>query len=592
MGGDYAATGEAAESEGLLVVEGDASFDKNPAGTFNVGTVGGGSQIAPAAGETMLAVGGDLSSTAQTTVQVGAGLQPGGAVHVGGSTTGALGELVTGGGEVTTGMGLDAALAPFDDFGDVVATTSTELAALPVTQAAPTRDETWEPLTFTGPGADADPASVIVFDVDASMLTGSLEIDFDDMPRWAPVVINVRGVPEDITFNVTQVLVDGVLADDFSSQDYGNVASTLLWNFVDATSLTMEGGSQFLGSIVAPQADATLFESTNGRVYVGGDLTVSGTGSEQHNFPWIGPAPFGCGAGGGFSLSKQISGDAADAVPTGTVFTVRWSAILPDGVEYSGATSGTVTVGADGSVVEGPDDLPAGTAVSFVETDLPEIAGVVCGTPVFDPASVTVADGEIAAVTLTNTADVPPEPAVSAGGFSVAKQISGDGAGLVPDGREFTVAWSAGVPDALTYGGATAGTLTLTADGPAVSGPQDLPEGTVVSLSEVTPGAVTGMAWGVPRFEIDGRDVTQLQIVGGTSVSVLLDNTASITPDPNPDPSPDPDPSPSPDPSPNPDPLLPSTGVNGIPPWLETSIPVLLGLGLALHVFGRRLRRR
>jgi len=495
----------------VLLVRGDATFDKDPDGLFNVGTVGVGSQITPDPGALMLAVGGDLTIVGTNTVQVGAGLTPGGAVQVGGALTAPAGQPETEGAPVTTGMGQAAAMSPFADFQDVITETSASLGTATATGTA-TRDG--GRVTFTS----TDPSNVTLqaFTIDAADLDGASEFFFAGIPADAPVVINVVGGPVAVSANYVDY--NGVRADDLSSAALGEAASRILWNFVDADQVDITGSGQFIGSILAPAASSTITSSTNGRVYVGNDLTTAGSGNEQHNYPWIGPGPFDCIAGseGGFSVAKLVDGTGAASVPAGTEFTVTWSAQIPDGVVYEGETSGTLTLLADGTVVDGPSDLPEGTVVTLAEPTLPELPGIAWGTPAFDPSvEITIGAGSTTAVTLTNTATL------AVGGFSLSKAVQGSGAGAVPGDASFTVAWTAQVPDGVVYDGATTGTVTVLADGTVADGPQDLPVGTVVTFEETVFPEVPGISWGTPVL-----DPSSVTVGDGTNTLVTVTNAA------------------------------------------------------------------
>ena len=495
----------------MLLVRGDATFDKDPDGLFNVGTVGVGSQITPDPGALMLAVGGDLTIVGTNTVQVGAGLTPGGAVQVGGALTAPAGQPETEGAPVTTGMGQAAAMSPFADFQDVITETSASLGTATATGTA-TRDG--GRVTFTS----TDPSNVTLqaFTIDAADLDGASEFFFAGIPADAPVVINVVGGPVAVSANYVDY--NGVRADDLSSAALGEAASRILWNFVDADQVDITGSGQFIGSILAPAASSTITSSTNGRVYVGNDLTTAGSGNEQHNYPWIGPGPFDCIAGseGGFSVAKLVDGTGAASVPAGTEFTVTWSAQIPDGVVYEGETSGTLTLLADGTVVDGPSDLPEGTVVTLAEPTLPELPGIAWGTPAFDPSvEITIGAGSTTAVTLTNTATL------AVGGFSLSKAVQGSGAGAVPGDASFTVAWTAQVPDGVVYDGATTGTVTVLADGTVADGPQDLPVGTVVTFEETVFPEVPGISWGTPVL-----DPSSVTVGDGTNTLVTVTNAA------------------------------------------------------------------
>ncbi|MFD6164241.1 DUF5979 domain-containing protein [Oerskovia sp. NPDC060287] len=504
-GGNYSATGTAAESEGLLVVMGDALFDKAGGGIYNVGSVGVGSQITPPGGTTMLAVGGNLVVGPVTTMEVGAQVAGGGNVDVGGTITNTV-PLQLNGGTATAGMGA-AAVAPHVDFQDVITEQSRILGGAAGTSGT---IEPWGELRFAGDPTD----ELHTFTVDGAALSSldrKMSVYFDGVGDSAPIVVNVTGSVVD--FDTQSVVLDGIVANSLGSPEFGNAASRILWNFVDATSLEIGENDQFLGSILAPHADTTLKTSTNGRVYVGKDLAVIGTGGiEQHNYPWIGPGPFDCrdASGATFSVAKGLTGSGSTAVPAGTTFEVDYSYVL-DGT----TVTGTLEVLADGTPVAGPQGLPEGTVVTLSEPRIPEVAGISWGTPTFEPRSpITLGEGGTVAVRLTNTANLVEAPA---GGFSVAKELLGSAAGLVPEGTEFTVAY--------TYeldGQPQRGTLKVLADGTFVDGPQDLPVGTVVTFAEVDLPEIPDLIWDAPVFSPASITVAQ-----GVNSQVSLTNSAA-----------------------------------------------------------------
>ncbi|MFD4992485.1 DUF5979 domain-containing protein [Cellulosimicrobium cellulans] len=514
-GGDYTAAGTSAESEGVLVVRGNASFETP--GSFNVGSVGAGSGITPAPGSPMLHVGGVMSIAAGTNVIVGANLDGGGAVHVGGDLANA-GGLDTNGGAIETNMGADAALAPWQGFQDAVVDTSAVLGAVPDTGSAARAGNR---VTFTS----TDPANTTLqaFTVSATDLDGASEFFFEGIPDGAPIVVNVVG-DEPVTVSATYVDINGERVDD--PANIGNAAARTLWNFTGTGDLTVSGSGQWVGSILVPSADqVAITSSTNGRVYAGNDLTTSGIGNEQHNYPWIGPGPFDCIPSASFVVQKTVTGEAAADVPAGTTFEVEYTFEEPDGT-----TGGdTLVVPISGALVNGPT-LPVGTVVTITETNLPTVPGVEWGTPVIqvngeplgDPAQLTIQENQTVTVTVVNTANGGTVPVV--GGFSVAKAVTGDAAGLVPDGTAFLVDWEATLPEGATYDGDLSGTLTVLADGTVVDGPSDLPVGTTVTLTEQTPlPEVDGVEWGDPVLS-PASPITIVE--GATGVAVTVTNVA------------------------------------------------------------------
>ncbi|MEV7962056.1 DUF5979 domain-containing protein [Oerskovia paurometabola] len=505
VGGNYSALHSAAESEGVLVVEGDATFDAP--GNFSIGAVGAGSQIAPPDGSTMLHVGGSMTVGAETGITVGSTQPNGGGVNVGGTLT-IDGSLSTTGpassAPVQQGIGAPAALAPWADFRTVVEDTSATIASWGGTAVTRSGNQ----LTFTGSGTD-DPQ---VFTIPATMLDGAKEMYFVGIPDKVAIAINVTGTePVDIAPNYWSGNGTGFI-NDFNTPGFGNWAARTLWNFVETPSLSIGRGDQFLGTILAPAADATISTATNGRVIVGGDLSfgIDGltTGLEMHSYPWTGPGPFACLSAepGGFTVAKSVVGDGADLVPAGTEFTVAYS-YTANGTPVAG----TLTVKADGTVVDGPADLPAGTVVTLSEPDLPVVPGVEWGTPSFAPSdTVTIGASGTAAVRLTNTASA------QLGGFSVAKAVTGLAASQVPASTEFTVAYTVTVD-----GTSTQGTVKVRADGTVVDGPQDLPVGAVVTFAEIDLPTVPGVVWGAPSF-----DPASITVADGESPRVTLTNTA------------------------------------------------------------------
>ncbi|MEU7017596.1 choice-of-anchor A family protein [Streptomyces sp. NPDC046385] len=290
-GGDYTADGGTAEAEGLLVVGGNATFAKTSGGVFNVGRVGAGSGILPPSGSVMLAVGGDLRIAAGTTLDVGHGLTAGprygGSVQVGGDID-EKGSLETNGGSRTSGMGSRTALSPHASFGDTVRRESASLGALKPTGSSTRSGDT---VTFKGGGGAG--SSPQVFAITAEELDGASTFLFTSIPAGEAVVVNVTG-GRPVGISPMSVGFNGDRADTYDSGRFGEAASRILYNFEDSTSISLGGGGNFMGSILAPKATADLTASTNGRVYVGGDIRTHGSGNESHNYPWTGTSTFDC----------------------------------------------------------------------------------------------------------------------------------------------------------------------------------------------------------------------------------------------------------------------------------------------------------
>ncbi|MCI1220284.1 MAG: DUF5979 domain-containing protein, partial [Bifidobacterium sp.] len=109
---------------------------------------------------------------------------------------------------------------------------------------------------------------------------------------------------------------------------------------------------------------------------------------------------------GGFSLRKVFDGVDASAFASGTKFSVSASWKDASGKDVSRAFD----LAADGSTVQGPQDLPVGTVVTFSEGKAVAPDGYVFSGVAFSPKQVTVADGQDVLVTATNS--YTPKPVV------------------------------------------------------------------------------------------------------------------------------------------------------------------------------------
>ncbi|MFD3997571.1 choice-of-anchor A family protein [Streptomyces sp. NPDC058548] len=355
-GGDYTADGASAEAEGLLVVGGNATFAKASGGVFNVGRAGAGSGIVPPAGSVMLAVGGNLAIAGGTTVDVGHGLTAasghGGAVRVGGAID-EKGRLETNGGSRSAGLGARAALTPYDAFAGTVRDESASLGSLKPTGTSVRRGDT---VTFEG--GQAGTTGPQVFEISAKELDGASSFDFRSIPGRSAVVVNVTG-RQAVSVSPLSVGFNGDRVDGYGSAHFGEAASRILYNFEAVPSLTLGGGGNFMGSILAPEASADLTASTNGRVYVGGDLRTHGTGNETHNYPWTGSSAFTC--------KPTPEGPSATPTPTPSSTTPTASSPTPSSSGPAEETPGTPeTTAPEGSA---PPAVPGTTSPSPSATE-------------------------------------------------------------------------------------------------------------------------------------------------------------------------------------------------------------------------------
>ncbi|RXR22057.1 choice-of-anchor A family protein [Oerskovia turbata] len=276
VGGDYTALGGAKESEGVLVSQGSVTIDTGD--LMNLGVVGAGSQFTPPSGSDMVLAAGAVTVKSGR-VEVAHRLEEGGNV-VAGSTIDGTFEL--NGGKKTPHSPVPAPQAKA--LGTELGKVSADLASKRATGSLAGK-------VLTGDGTSA----VQVFDVSAEQLASLRgEVTFENVGASAPIVVNVSGKTPSLSLNYIAAGSDRIDA----GAALGKWAPRILWNFPDATKLTMTSSSQTVGSILAPRADVAQKTHTNGRLYVGGDLTFGGPGAsaglEHHNFPWIGSSTLGC----------------------------------------------------------------------------------------------------------------------------------------------------------------------------------------------------------------------------------------------------------------------------------------------------------
>ena len=434
VGGDFTMDPRFAETEGLNVIEGSLYIQST--NRVNIGVVGVGSGIVPPDDAVMLAVGGDVV-IADGSSAIIAGLGVTGRADIGGTVTSmGVGTLEavrpdplnpgTLHDSDTDGIRTEYAdaLLSWAGFGDAAAAASSYLASL-----EPTGSYTAEPWAGTFEVTDST-ADLQVFNINAGDLEnvyGTLlfsNLPTDSTGAFVPVVVNVFG--ENPVLEHTHVEINGTRVDlvGYPTSPMGEAASAILWNFVDAQTLSVPGSSQVIGSIVAPLAETTTIEaSTNGRLYVGGDLIRSGEGTEHHNYPWQGFTQFACMAAaeevldeavGFFTVVKVVEGEAADLVPDDTEFVIEFSVEDDEGNEVTTDVTGAalpsyLVVTADGTPVDGPL-LHAGHVVTLREVNLPAIPGVDWGQPVLTPETLVIgSDNSLADVVVTNTAVVQGE---------------------------------------------------------------------------------------------------------------------------------------------------------------------------------------
>lgn len=218
-------------------------------------------------------------------------------------------------------------------------------------------------ITFTGDGTSA----MQVFNIDATQLSSNgyrgVDFNFTNIPDNASVVVNVSGGNVDFHTGWRFWWNGLEIGDGYSKaataerkNAYPTAAQKIMWNFKDATQVTIRGGvategagdgketnddpaAAMLGSILVPRGNFEDHVTTNGRVYVGGDFSmynptaisyVNNNGGwegrtasvinmdqERHNLPWSGTFNSSCAV---IQINKVDSSKNALAGTTWGVF--------------------------------------------------------------------------------------------------------------------------------------------------------------------------------------------------------------------------------------------------------------------------------
>mgnify|MGYP002558339443 CR=1 FL=1 len=195
-------------------------------------------------------------------------------------------------------------------------------------------------ITFTGDGTSMQQVFTIAGSELSNLKGGvyyrGVDFKFTNIPEGASIVVNVTGAdPVEFHNGWRFWWGDTEISRGFESQykdedlgtKYSLASQSIMWNFVDTTSLTIRGGiagegredwggkdgkwtdddpaAAMLGSILVPNGSFDDHVTTNGRVYAGADFSMNspkvaaafGEGNsasvidmdqERHNFPWSG----------------------------------------------------------------------------------------------------------------------------------------------------------------------------------------------------------------------------------------------------------------------------------------------------------------
>lgn len=269
-------------------------------------------------------------------------------------------------------------------------------------------------ITFKGDAdANGKGSAMQVFNVTAEQLSSEnyrgVDFAFTNIPDDASVVVNVSGINIDFHngwrfwWNGTEI-GDGYskAAEDKRKNLYSAAAQKIMWNFKEATQVTIHGGvanestseldgngeakstnddpaAAMLGSILIPNGNFEDHVTTNGRVYVGGDFSmynptaipyvnqgsnnngwegetasVINMDQERHNLPWNGTFNSPCAV---IQINKVDSSKNALAGTTWGVFKNYADAkagtaanalrVVKDGgaFDLDGTDNGTIQIG-------------------------------------------------------------------------------------------------------------------------------------------------------------------------------------------------------------------------------------------------------
>lgn len=269
-------------------------------------------------------------------------------------------------------------------------------------------------ITFEGDAdANGKGSAMQVFNVTAEQLSSEnyrgVDFAFTNIPDDASVVVNVSGINIDFHngwrfwWNGTEI-GDGYskAAEDKRKNLYSAAAQKIMWNFKEATQVTIHGGvanestseldgngeakstnddpaAAMLGSILIPNGNFEDHVTTNGRVYVGGDFSmynptaipyvnqgsnnngwegetasVINMDQERHNLPWNGTFNSSCAV---IQINKVDSSKNALAGTTWGVFKNYADAkagtaanalrVVKDGgaFDLDGTDNGTIQIG-------------------------------------------------------------------------------------------------------------------------------------------------------------------------------------------------------------------------------------------------------
>lgn len=326
--------------------------------------------------------------------------------------------------------------------------------------------------------ASAPPDRVVLNPLSADQVN---VLDYSELPTGTKLIQFSEGpTPGVANPLVVRVPVGTTTVNGFTIDPQGQYSPYVFWDLSALTGpvdvIAPNGGSSRMdGSIYAPNADVTVTAAPLDGQIIGQNVTIKG--GEVHSYVFAGT--IACGGGvGTFGMAKEIDGDIP--LPAGTVFTVNYTAALPDGSRVSDS----LELPADGTVAPADVDFPAGTVVTFEEITPPTVPGWTWSAPVITPDRITIGSDVTPTVVVTNAATQ------EFGSVTVRKLVVDTDGEPVP-GADGSVPVSWAASDGQN------GTLSVPVDGTVVPVPADFPVGTEVTFTEDLddPPAPPGYDW-------------------------------------------------------------------------------------------------
>lgn len=257
------------EIEGKLAVGGNLVLQKSG---YTIGSSGGGSLVVGPSNtsdswanndfsDDNLIIAGDVSGDQSNYI--------GGDAIIGGSILGStvIGRSFSASNFTQSGVGASNVGIDFNFANYQLGQKSSDLTSRTVTG---TFSVSYGEYTFIGDGV----SMLQVFNVDDNLV--GWELNFENIPADATVIINIAGATR--TINISGYIT-------------GAYREHVVYNFHQATNVTLKGEVDGTVLIPDPASETTIAGNVHGRLLTAGDVLHSGSGVEVHNYPFAGNIP-------------------------------------------------------------------------------------------------------------------------------------------------------------------------------------------------------------------------------------------------------------------------------------------------------------